>query len=392
MHSASPKQRIRIAYCIDSFAVGGTELNAVRTAESLDSSRFELAVFHFQQTGSLRARYETLGVKLHYMPISSLYSFATAAQGMRFSRFLREWRADVVHTHDLYTNIFAVPWARLSGATRIIASRRWWFDAPRPGLNVLNRWCYRLADRVLANSAGVAKLLVGSERVPFRKIVTVPNFLTEAAFARVDARACSAMRASWRLPGDAFVVGIVARLAPVKNHDMLLRAAALCDPAVHVIVIGDGPSRDELIALSRQLDIESRVHFVGEILSDKNLHQYFDVSVLCSTSEGFPNSIIEAMAAARPVVATEVGGITDVVIDRETGRLVSSGDVKQLVAAIEQLRLDANLRQELGVNGQQFVSARFHEKAVMGQLSDLYTALANETRGRRYRHPSWRRT
>src|ERR1700682_188698 len=108
---ASPR-RIRVAYCLDSFAIGGTELNAVRTAEALDPDRIELCIFHLQTHGPLRSRYERLGVPMTHMPIPNLYSPRTAVQGMRLVRLLRRENVDVVHSHDVYCNIFAVPWAR----------------------------------------------------------------------------------------------------------------------------------------------------------------------------------------------------------------------------------------------------------------------------------------
>src|SRR5215469_12475326 len=162
---AALSRAIRVAYCIDSFDIGGTELNAVRTLEALDRQRFEVIVFHFHDSGPLRARYETLGVELIHLPIGPLYTPRTAIQGLRILRLLHRKRIQLVHTHDLYTNIFAAPWARIGGC-RLIASRRWLDAAPRPGLLVLNRWSYRFAQRVIANSAFTARLLVEQERVP----------------------------------------------------------------------------------------------------------------------------------------------------------------------------------------------------------------------------------
>ena len=371
-----------MAYCIDSFAVGGTELNAVRTAEALDKNEFKLSIYHFQQSGPLRPRYEALAVEMHHLPIPNLYSCATAAQGLRFGSLLRKWDADIVHSHDLYTNIFATTWARLSSKAKIIASRRWWFDAPRPGLSAVNRWSYKLADRVLANSAGVARLLSTVERVPDRKIVEIPNFLTDRAFALEDDAARLRKRAVWGLPNSAFVVGIVARLVSVKNHRVLLRAAALLDRDIHFVLIGDGPLREELQKQSRELGIADRIHFAGEIISQHNLHQYFDVSVLCSNSEGFPNSIIEALAAARPVVATDVGGVTDVIVNRKTGLLVAPDDPALIATAIQLLRSDSSLCALLGSCGQRFVREKFHESIVITKLASLYVDLARPRTGR----------
>src|SRR5215471_9095199 len=153
--AAGLARAVRVGYCIDSFDVGGTELNAVRTVEALDRQRVQVTVFHLHRTGPLRARYEALGLQLLHLPIGRLYAPRTMAQGVRFARLLRREGIEVVHTHDVYTNIFAAPWARLAGC-RVIASRRWLDSIPRPGLVPLNRYSYRFAHRVVVNSSVVA--------------------------------------------------------------------------------------------------------------------------------------------------------------------------------------------------------------------------------------------
>ena len=332
---------------------------------------------HLQADGPLRSRYEKLGVRMAHLPISNLYSPKTVFQGVRFANLLWDWGADVAHTHDIYTNIFFAPWARLSGNCSVIASRRWWYDAPRPGLIHLNRWACRLAHRILANSGEVAKLLACEEGVPEGKIAEISNFLEESAFVSVDEASRIAQRRAWGVPDDAFAIGIVARLAPVKNHPLLMRTLEQLDSRFHLVLVGDGTTRSELEQLARQLNIEQRVHFTGEVMSPLNLHQFFDVSVLCSLNEGFPNSVIEALAAARPVVSTPVGGVTDVVTDGVTGILVPLGDPAALAETLRTLEADPLLCTRLGEAGREAVRINFHEEIVIEKLSLLYEQLAS---------------
>jgi glycosyltransferase involved in cell wall biosynthesis len=371
-------RRIRVAFCIDSFVVGGTELNAVRTAEALNFDAIELRVFHLAADGPLRARYEALNVPLQHVSITNLYSPNTALQGWHFAGALRLWGADLAHTHDLYTNIFFAPWARLAGRCQVLASRRWWYDAPRPGLVPLNRLCNRLANRVLANSPGVARLLVEEEGVPQKKVVMIPNFLSPGAFARLPDDRVAQQRCDWGIPAGAFVLGMVARLVPVKNHALLLDALALLPADVRLVLVGDGPSRGSLEQAATALGVIDRVHFAGELVTPINLHQFFDVSVLCSLSEGFPNSIIEAMAAARPVVATPVGGVLDVVEEGLTGLLRPSNDPAAMAAAIASLRADPLLRQRMGEAGRDFVRSRYGQDHVVGMLAAVYRSMSGE--------------
>jgi glycosyltransferase involved in cell wall biosynthesis len=372
----APPSRIRVAFCLDSFAIGGTELNAVRTAEALDPNRIDLCVFHLQTHGPLRTRYERLGVPMTHVPIPNLYSPRTALQGIRLARLLRRRNIDVVHSHDIYCNIFVVPWASTLSRCSIIASRRWGLQASRRGLAMVNRWSSMLAHRVLANSSGVASLLA-REEVPQRKIVEIPNFLEENAFEGMNEEARVAQRRAWGLPDGTFAVGIVARLSPVKNHVLLLEAMAQLDGRFHLVAVGDGASRTELEDLARRLGIESRVHFTGEVVAPYNLHQFFDVSVLCSLSEGFPNSLIEAMAAARPVVATPVGGVTDAVTHGVAGILVPVDDPVPLADALRMLEADPLLRVRLGQAGREAVRVKFRQDVVIEKLSALYETLAD---------------
>jgi glycosyltransferase involved in cell wall biosynthesis len=366
---------VRVGYCVDSFDIGGTELNAVRTVEGLDRRRVQVTVFHLHETGPLRARYEALSLQLLHLPIGRLYSPRTAAQGVRFLRLLRREGIEVVHTHDLYTNIFAAPWARLAGC-RVIASRRWLDASPRAALVPLNRCSYRFAHRVVVNSSVVAQLMIDTERVPAERVVELPNFLEERAFHRVVGEARSARRHSWGVPQGAFVIGTVARLAPVKNHAMVLRALPHLDEDVHLVLIGAGPSRHALEELARELRVERRVHFTGQLAEPENLHQFFDVSVLCSRSEGFPNAVIEALAAGCPVVATPVGGVPEVIIDRQTGLLVPVDQPEALAARVQELRRDTALRKRLSEAGSARARGKYHQTVVIAQLEALYQDLA----------------
>ena len=182
---------------------------------------------------------------------------------------------------------------------------------------------------------------------------------------------------AWGLPVGVFVIGIVARLSPVKNHELLLGAMAQLDCRFHLLIVGDGPTRGKLEELAQQLRIAHRVHFAGEVISHRNLHQFFDVSVLCSLSEGFPNAVIEAMAANVPIVATPVGGVIDAVTDGVTGILVPLDDAAPLANALRTLEANSALRARLGVAGKQVAHAKFSQRIVIEKLSSLYESICN---------------
>jgi L-malate glycosyltransferase len=366
---------LRVAFCIDNMNVGGTELNAVRTAAHLVRRGVELRVFSLSTEGPLLERYAALGVPVHFLPISSLYGWSALRRGRELAALVRQHGVQVVHAHDFYSNIFAGPWARLAGAA-FIASRRWWEGPDRRLQRWANRLGYVLADRVLANSPGVAGLLVRGERVSPQSVVVVPNFLDEEAFEAPPTGWVDAFAAELQLPHERLVVGVVASLQPIKDHGTLLRAIANLAPrwpALHVVLVGaDAGSRGELEALVAELDIAARVRFAGVRASVPSPHHLFDISALTSVSEGLPNSLLEAMAAGKPVVATAVGAVPDIVEHRRTGLLVAPRAPQELAAALDALLASPVLREQYGDAGRRRARTRHGVDAALHPLLDAY--------------------
>jgi glycosyltransferase involved in cell wall biosynthesis len=368
---------MRVLFCTDNFGIGGTELNAVRTAEALVRHGVEVEVAALQAEGPLKARYAAAGIKVHSFPLANLYGPGAVRQGLRLASLVRSGRFDVIHCHDIYTNIFAGFWARRGGAPSVIASRRWGLDSTQRRLDTLNRVAQRRSSRVLANSSEVADM-VRKDGVRGDRVAVIPNFLEPDAFVAPTASEVAAWRLARGVPEGAVLLGIVARLAPVKNHDSLLRAVAQLAPGhpqLHLAVIGDGPLRSSLDQLARDLGIAQRVYFTGMVPHRPNVNHNLDLVALSSQSEGFPNTVAEAMAAGRAVVATAVGGVRDVVLDGETGVLVPSGDTAALANALAQRLADPAGTLRMGVRGREVAAERFSEDGVISRLISLYQEL-----------------
>lgn len=377
----SPDDPIRVVYCIDNMQLGGTELNAVRTAERLDRGKFSVSVVCIRDSGPLLARYKNAGIPVHSFPMKSLLGLEAMQQAVRLIRLLRSERTEIVHSHDAYTSVFGTICARLAGVRGVIASRRSWYSPHLRGRILrANRVAYRLADRVLGNSPSVSRLVESEGGVPAARIVTIPNFLDAESFAPLPPDERRALLDELGVPEGAFIVGIVARLSLVKDHATLLRAIASLReqiPALHCVLIGEGPERAAIEELIHSLGIREIVHLAGERTQPPNLHGLFDVSVLCSTSEAFPNSVLEAMAAARPVVATDVGGTPDAIRQGTTGLLVPPSDSSRLAEAILRLYREPALRTKLGNAGCAAARSGYSAEAVLGQVEALYSTLAS---------------
>jgi glycosyltransferase involved in cell wall biosynthesis len=356
--------------------VGGTEMNAVRTAERLDRNRFRLTVVTLRGEGPLVERYAELGIPVVRFPIHSLYGPRTVAQSIRLARFLRRERVSIVHCHDQYSNFFATLSARIAGVPVVIASKRWLHSPMR--YRIANGIGFRAATRVLANSESVAASLRSDDLLADRRIVVVPNFVDEQAFTPPSDATLTDWRRELELPDGTLVIGIIASLLPIKDHASLLQSVAMVRsrwPSLRLVIVGQGPELVTLQSLARDLGIADVVRFAGLRPQTPSFHFLFDVSVLCSVSEGFPNSLVEAMAAGRPIVATRVGGVQDAVRDGENGLLVPPRAPDALAAAIETLLADPSRRYAMGVAGRQSAKERFHARVVLASLQDLYERL-----------------
>lgn len=175
-------------------------------------------------------------------------------------------------------------------------------------------------------------------------------------------------------PNGEMVVGIVGRLDPMKAHDILLQAIAQVD-GVRVVIVGAGSQKSALEAQGAELGISDRLQFLGWVEHPRTLLPTFDVLVLPSRSEGFPLSIVEAMLAARPVVATRVGSVAEAVIDGETGILIEKNDVAGLAAALQRLRDDIELRDRLGQRGRAVAKANFTVERMAQRYEELWYKL-----------------
>ena len=214
------------------------------------------------------------------------------------------------------------------------------------------------------------------------RIITISNFVDERALVPLE----PVRRAGWRerfgIPDGAMAVGCVSRLAPVKNFAALLSAVAALRgswPDLHVLLIGDGACRAALEQQTIKLGLSGRVHITGlQAAGAENLQGILDIVVLPSISEGFPNAVVEAMAARVPVIATDVGGVPDVVVDRVTGLLIPAEDPDALAGALDLLLRDHSLRQALADAGRARVAAMHTAAGVVGQTQALYLSLLQQ--------------
>jgi glycosyltransferase involved in cell wall biosynthesis len=292
---------------------------------------------------------------------------------------LREHRVDVVHAHNFGRFLYAGPAARLARVPVALYTEHSRTQPHERVLWLAQRRVSRLAQKVAAVSDNVRDHLVQVQGLPADRVVTILNGIDLDAY-RLPPAERAAARAELGLPPEAVVAGTVARLVPVKNQAMLLRAAARV-PGLWLALAGDGELRTDLEQLAGELGIADRVRFLGLRRDVPRVLAALDVFVMTSESEGLPIAMIEAMAAGLPVVATEVGGIPELVADGVSGRLVPANDHEAAAAALAALASDPAQRHAFGRAGCDAAGGKYSISAMVRAYTAIYEAGLTQVAG-----------
>ncbi|HVF66671.1 MAG TPA: glycosyltransferase [Pyrinomonadaceae bacterium] len=372
--------RPNVLQLVPSFDQGGSERQAIQLARLLhESGRCRVRLATLSARGVLRAEAESLGAgEIEEFPLTSFHDANFVRQLRRFRHFLRANEIDVVQTHDFYTNVFGMLGAALARVPARLAAKRETAGMRTRAQALIELQIFRHAHRVVVNSDAVARKLK-EDGVRASKIVTVYNGL-DAARVSVPAGANrGGMLGALGLPEGRRFVTVVANLRhEVKDIPTFLRAAARVRERARdaaFVVAGEGPLEEPLRSLAARLGISEAVFFVGRCARVAELLRVSDVCVLSSVAEGFSNSILEYMAAARAVVATDVGGAREAVVEGSTGHLVTPGDDEALAARVASLLEEPSRARAFGEAGRARVASKFSCEAQLENTLELYRAL-----------------
>jgi len=369
----------KVLFIIDSFEQGGSERQALQLLRQLhETGECQLHLACLQDKGSLRAEAEQLNLgEIHEYPLTSFYNLNFARQLRRLVAYLKEKQIDVVHAHCFYTNIFGMTAGFLAGVPARITSKGE-TGLRTPMQKLAERMSFRMAHRVIANCLVVQNQLI-REGVNPKRIIQHYNGL-DLERLKVDVGLTqSAARAMFGLPHNRRLVTIVANLRnPVKDHPMFLRAAARVRatvPDAAFVIAGEGELMPGLKQLASELGIAEDVHFVGRCDDVASLLFASNIGALSSTSEGFANAILECMASGLPVVATDVGGVREAIVEGETGYIVPSGDDRMMAERIVQVLANDETARMMGNRGKSLVAEKFSKDKHLQNTLELYAEL-----------------
>jgi glycosyltransferase involved in cell wall biosynthesis len=382
--SHASSRRIRVAY-LGGMTSGGAERQQLLLAAALPRDRFAIEFVVMGPATAQSDEARALGLPVHVLGPGRegrrglvVSARVTAGLVRRYLRTARGRHYDIIDAWLFHASLLAGLTRPLVPRTVLVAGRRSLSDykasLPWP-LRILDRVATRATDVVVANSAAVADDVAQREGIPRDRVRVIRNAVLPAAPLAPPAR--DELRHRWGVPHGALLVGCVANPRPEKGLDVLsdaLLARPLPDD-VHVVVIGDGPGRGALEQASAAGGLSSRVHLVGRVPDARASYGAFDILVSPSRAEGLPNSVLEAAAAGRAIVATRAGGTAEILQDGRTGLLVAIEDPGALRDALDRVLGDDALRERLGAAAAADVTSRFGIDRLVAETIALYEGL-----------------
>jgi glycosyltransferase involved in cell wall biosynthesis len=370
---------VKILFVIPTLDRCGAEKQLALLATRLPRDEFAVEVCALTRGGPYEAELRAanipvtvIGKRLKIDPVAA----------WRLRRVIRQSRPDIVHTWLFAANSYGRAVARWCGVPVLVASERCADHWKGTSERIVDRWLAPATDAIIVNSQAVRRFYEAAGFDP-KKLVLIPNGVAISPVSIVDR---AALLAELGLPADARVLGYVGRLWPQKRvHDLIWATELIKNikPNVFTVVVGDGPERDTLVDYTHKIAIDDRVRFVGPRDDVPRLMTIMEALVQPSEFEGMPNSIMEAMAAGLPVVASNIPGNDELVTDGESGFLVPVGDTKMLASRINRLLDEPDLSRRFGQAGQARVRDQFSVERMVASHVQRYRELMNGNGHRR---------
>ena len=382
--SDSTREPIRLLKFLAFLAIGGSERQVFNIRAGLDPSRFDL---HLGCFGCLNEQIavDLSGTPLEVYKIKNLYGLRAIKECLRLASYLKQNRIDIVHAYNFYANVFALPAARLVRVPVVLASIRDTGENLTARQRAVNKIFCRMADRVIVNAEAIKRTLVAEGYRPER-ITVIPNGIVCPPLASDQGHL---LHREFGLSTNDVLIGVVSRIARGKGLQYLLEAAPEVIariPQTKFLIIGDNSFnpdyREELKRQTITLGLQDRVIFTGFRLDVPNILSSLALSVLPSLNEGLSNSLLESMAAGVPVVATNVGGNPEVVVNGVTGLLVPPRNPAALAEAICRVLRTPGMRNKLGQAGRRRVLEHFSNERMIRNVERLYGELLDAKRRR----------
>jgi len=381
------EEKISIVRIITRLNIGGPAIHTILLTEGIDKDIFKTHLVAGKPDASEGnmsdlARHSKIDVE--YVPeLGRKISAKDILAFLKILKILNKTKPDILHTHTAKAGTLGRIAGILTGVpVKVHTFHGHIFDGYFSSVKsriftAIEKFLAIFTDRVVVVSDSVRDEIVNRRKIASAdKCVVIKLGFDLGRFLDND-RLKGVLRRELNIEADTLLVGIVGRLVPIKNHVMFLKSArkvieSMPDRKLKFVIVGDGELRRDLEKEVRGMALENDIIFTGWITDVAKVYADLDVVVLTSLNEGTPVSLIEAMASARPVIATAVGGVPDIVINGDNGLLVSSNDAEGFSAGLISLLKDRKKREDLGAAGREFARNNFQKERLINEVEDLY--------------------
>jgi len=364
---------VRILFLVNGFAIGGAEvklLELVKEIKKRSPQTYYPIVCAIGQGGPLQERFEKMNVETYVFPKKHKYDVFLI---YKVYQLLKKKRIDILQTNLYYADIIGAYAAKLAGMTKVIS----WDAMTAPyHYGIKNLLAYRLASKWFVVSVAVSNAIktkiIQERHVPADKTTTIHYGVDLQYFLDTKNQA---YRKILGFHSKDIVLGTVARLSEQKGHRYLIDAIKEIVKKyenIRVLFIGDGPLRKKLELQVNQLGLDSIIKFLGFRSDVKEILGVLDIFILPSLFEGLPNVVLEAMACGKPVIATNVSGIPEIIVDHQTGILIPPKDSNAIVQAIFQMLENPKKMKMMGKMSRKRVEEEFNLKKQVNSFIELY--------------------
>ena len=362
----------RVLYLSHTFAVGGAEEMVLNLVRHLPQ-RFDPMVTSIGQAGPIGEEIRKTGVPFAELGLTP--GLRRPLDLFKLERHLSERKPTIVHTFLLTASLYGRAAAIMASVPIVIGTEVNIYERKRPHHALTERLLMTGTDAVIASAESVKEFYIRQIGADPEKMEVIYNAVDWSRLETTATR--DALRESIRVPSDAVVAGIIARLTEQKGHRILFEAMANNEALrrLHLVVVGGGELESDLRGRVNGLGLTPRVHFVGPRRDLGDLLASWDLFVMPSFWEGLPLSLVLAMGAGLPVISTRVAGIPEIVQDGVTGLLVEPGDSAALGAALARVVADPGFGAALGQAARAFVLPRFGADGYVNAVVGLYDRL-----------------
>jgi len=363
---------IRLMHLVLSLNTGGLEMVVINLLKVMDHRIYTPILCCLEEEGSLIHEVEKLGIKT--VVLGKKRKGIDYPLIFRLAKILKQEKIDIIHSHNPTPYFYGTIAGKIANVPAIIYTKHGRNPIRNKRELLLRRFLSYMTDKIVAVSDDAGNVAINDEKINPEKVVTIFNGIDIDRYqTNIDV---ASKKHEIGLSDDDFVIGIVARLSPEKDHNTLLDAFHIVldnvDQSVKMVIVGDGILREELEQKAKSISINDKVIFLGERHDVPELLAIFDLFALSSITEGISLTLLEAMATGLPVVATNAGGNTEIVLDNQTGFIVPPKDPNRMAEAIMTIIKNNDMANQMRERGKDRVSKKFSLETMRDQYEQIY--------------------